>query len=107
MEASGSIGRAADSKSAGWGFESLLACHVVRYFINVNVDDMWYVMSIKGLTQYFSEVVVELSHVEWPTYRDLIGSTVITLILVSFFIVYLGGVDTLLALGIGKVLSSV
>ncbi len=28
LEASSSNGRAADSKSAGWGFESLLACHV-------------------------------------------------------------------------------
>lgn len=26
MKASSSNGRAADSKSAGWGFESLLAC---------------------------------------------------------------------------------
>ena len=26
-KASSSIGRAADSKSAGWGFDSLLACH--------------------------------------------------------------------------------
>ena len=25
-----SIGRAADSKSAGWGFDSLLACHLGR-----------------------------------------------------------------------------
>ena len=27
LEASSSNGRAADSKSDGWGFESLLACH--------------------------------------------------------------------------------
>jgi hypothetical protein len=27
-KASSSIGRAADSKSAGWGFDSLLACHL-------------------------------------------------------------------------------
>ena len=30
MYASSSIGRAAVSKTAGWGFESLLACHLVR-----------------------------------------------------------------------------
>ena len=27
QQASGSIGRAAVSKTAGWGFETLLACH--------------------------------------------------------------------------------
>ena len=27
MQASSSNGRASDSKSGGWGFESLLACH--------------------------------------------------------------------------------
>jgi preprotein translocase subunit SecE len=64
-------------------------------------------MSIKGLTQYFSEVVVELSRVEWPTSKDLIGSTIVTLILVSFFIVYLGGVDSLLKFSVNKVLTSV
>lgn len=29
VEASSSNGRASDSKSEGWGFKSLLACHVV------------------------------------------------------------------------------
>jgi hypothetical protein len=28
LQASSSIGRAAVSKTAGWGFDSLLACHI-------------------------------------------------------------------------------
>ena len=31
MQASSSNGRASDSKSGGWGFESLLACHFLIY----------------------------------------------------------------------------
>jgi hypothetical protein len=30
LQASSSIGRAAVSKTAGWGFDSLLACHITR-----------------------------------------------------------------------------
>jgi hypothetical protein len=30
LQASSSIGRAAVSKTAGWGFDSLLACHIYR-----------------------------------------------------------------------------
>ena len=36
MQASSSIGRAAVSKTAGWGFDSLLACH----FLNVRIHKL-------------------------------------------------------------------
>ena len=34
MQASSSIGRAAVSKTAGWGFDSLLACHFFKFRIH-------------------------------------------------------------------------
>ena len=38
MQASSSTGRAAVSKTAGWGFDSLLACHKFARVIHIMVD---------------------------------------------------------------------
>ena len=45
------------------------------------------------MMQFFSEVRLELSRVIWPKFDEFIGSTIIVLVIVAAFAVYLGGVD--------------
>lgn len=51
--------------------------------------------------QFFKEVQVELSKVVWPKFDDWVGSTIISLILIVIFAIYLGAVD----LGLSKLAS--
>ena len=48
---------------------------------------------VKNVTQFFKEVQIELSKVTWPTFNEFFGSTIVVLLLMSFFSVYLGLVD--------------
>ena len=48
---------------------------------------------IKNVTEFFKEVHIELSKVTWPKFDDFLGSTVVVLVLVAFFSVYLGLID--------------
>lgn len=48
---------------------------------------------IKNVTQFVKEVHVELSKVSWPKFDEFIGSTIVVLVLVTFFSVYLGLID--------------
>jgi preprotein translocase SecE subunit len=48
---------------------------------------------MKQISQFLKEVRVELSRVEWPKMNEWIGATIVTLILVVFFAIFLGGVD--------------
>ena len=49
---------------------------------------------MKDVIQFLNEVRLELSKVVWPKVDEWIGSTVIVLILVLFFALYLKAVDT-------------
>lgn len=51
------------------------------------------VMTVKSALEFIREVRVEFSKVLWPKFDDFIGSSIIVLILVSFFAVYLGAID--------------
>ena len=51
---------------------------------------------MKQVVQFFHEVSLELSRVVWPKWSELVGSTIIVMILVTFFSIYLGAVDFLL-----------
>ena len=55
------------------------------------------VQKFKSLLQFLSGVNLEFSRVVWPTKQELIGATVVVLILVLFFSVYLGFVDFMFA----------
>lgn len=55
------------------------------------------VEKIKSVFQFLSGVNREFSKVVWPSRSELIGSTIVVLVLVTFFSVYLGFVDFLLA----------
>lgn len=46
-----------------------------------------------NVVQFLKEVRTELSRVEWPKPDEFIGATIVTLLLVLFFTVYLGLVD--------------
>lgn len=48
--------------------------------------------------QFFKEVHLEMAKVIWPTMPEFIGATVIVLILMTAFSIYLGVIDTLFAL---------
>ena len=48
---------------------------------------------MKNYGQFFKEVRLELSKVTWPSFRELVGTTIIVLIIVFVFAVYLGLID--------------
>lgn len=50
-------------------------------------------MAVKNITQFFREVQIELSKVEWPSFNEWVGSTIVVLFLVMVFAIYLGSVD--------------
>ena len=76
---------APDSKSGGWGFESLQAC--------------WSGGKGKGMnkiSQYLSDVRQEVSKVSWPTREELYGSTTVVLVFCLILSLFVFGVDFLL-----------
>ncbi|MBN1549100.1 preprotein translocase subunit SecE [Candidatus Babeliales bacterium] len=48
---------------------------------------------MKSMTQFFNEVRSEMAKVVWPTWTELVGSTIVVLIVVTAFSLYLGSVD--------------
>jgi preprotein translocase SecE subunit len=48
---------------------------------------------MKDIVQFLGEVRIELGKVVWPKYDDWVGSTIIMLILVVIFAIYLGFID--------------
>lgn len=55
-------------------------------------------MIVKSAIQFLREVRVELSKVDWPGFQEFSGATVVVLVLVCCFAVYLGVID----LGLSK-----
>jgi preprotein translocase subunit SecE len=54
---------------------------------------------MNAVIQFLREVRTELGKVVWPTWNELVGSTIIVLIIVVAFSLYLGAVDYVLAMG--------
>lgn len=50
-------------------------------------------MTVKNALQFLQEVRIELSKVVWPKYDEFVGSTIVVLLLVCAFAIYLGLVD--------------
>jgi preprotein translocase subunit SecE len=48
---------------------------------------------MNNAVQFLSQVRVELTRVVWPKFDDWVGSTIIVLVLVALFSVYLWGID--------------
>ena len=85
---SSSIGRVAVSKTVGWGFESLLACHLLR----CQVDSAYKIhvpIIMSRILAYWNEVVIELRKATWPwdpkekgfaKYKELNDSTIVVFV---------------------------
>ena len=54
---------------------------------------------------FIKEVRQELAKVIWPTWDDLVGSTVIVLIIIAAFSIYLGATDFIFRVLSGFVLN--
>lgn len=48
---------------------------------------------MKDVTKFFTEVRSELSKVMWPSWDELVSSTIIVLVVMAFFSLYLGSLD--------------
>ena len=64
--------------------------------------------SIKGWAQnakqFYSDVRSEMRKVSWPGRQEVIGTTIVVIVAVFFFGLYLGLVDYILAMGLDRVL---
>jgi len=52
---------------------------------------------VADITRFLGEVRTEMAKVVWPKFNELVGSTIVVLIIVAAFTVYLGSVDFILA----------
>jgi preprotein translocase subunit SecE len=52
---------------------------------------------VADITRFLGEVRAEMAKVVWPKMNELVGSTVVVLLIVAAFTVYLGSVDFVLA----------
>ena len=80
------IGRASDSKSEGWGFESLLAC------INLFEDYVF-----KKQSSFWLRLRAEVKKVTWPTRREAMSGTAVVVFVVLVMALFLGIVDAILS----------
>ena len=58
---------------------------------------------MKNATQFLKEVKIELSRVEWPTWNEFVGATIVVLVVVLFFALFLGAIDRILSLLIKQI----
>ena len=58
----------------------------------------------QGTKQFYLDVRSEMRKVTWPSKQEVMGTTVVVIVAVFFFGLYLGLVDSLLALGLDRVL---
>jgi preprotein translocase subunit SecE len=56
-------------------------------------------------TQFYGDVRSEVKKVSWPGKDEIVGTTVVVIVAVFFFGVYLGLVDYVLGLGLDRILS--
>ena len=49
---------------------------------------------MKDVVQFLSQVRVELGKVVWPKFDDWVGSTIVVLVLIAIFAIYLFAVDS-------------
>ena len=53
-------------------------------------------LSLSKISQFFSNVKLELKKVSWPGRKEVYGTTIVVLCTVFFFGIFLGLVDTLM-----------
>ena len=61
-------------------------------------------MSLGKVTQFLREVRVELGKVTWPSRDELVGSTIIVIVLSLIMSIYIGFLDFLLSSLFGRII---
>jgi len=61
-------------------------------------------MNLGKVTQFLREVRVELGKVTWPSRDELIGSTIIVIVLSLIMSIYIGFLDFLLSSLFGRII---
>ncbi|KPL17448.1 MAG: preprotein translocase subunit SecE [candidate division Zixibacteria bacterium SM23_81] len=61
-------------------------------------------MSLDRIVKFFKEVKVELGKVTWPNRQELIGSTIIVVVLSLVMAVYIGILDFILSSLFGRII---
>ena len=61
---------------------------------------------MKNIGTFFKEVKIELSKIVWPSREEFIGATVVALIVILAFTLFLGVIDYLFHIGALKILSA-
>ena len=101
------IGRAAVSKTACWGFESLLACQLLRVAGHLQRVSAIEAESTRPMKDFFlkikdrfrrsiefiRDVRKELNMVSWPSRTELTGTTIVVIVAVFLFGFFLYLVD--------------
>ena len=59
---------------------------------------------IQNTRQFYFDVRSEMKKVSWPGRQEVVGTTVVVVVAVFFFGLYLGLVDYVLAMGLDRVL---
>ena len=59
---------------------------------------------VEAARNYWNETVSELQKVTWPSKDELVGSTVVTVVVSLILGFFIFGVDLLLARGVGTIL---
>jgi preprotein translocase subunit SecE len=54
--------------------------------------------------QFYSDVRSEMKKVSWPGRQEVVGTTIVVIVAVFFFGLYLGLVDYILAMGLDRLL---
>jgi preprotein translocase subunit SecE len=52
---------------------------------------------MKNIATFLEQVKAELLKIEWPSFEEFIGSTIVTLVFVLFFALFIGAVDRAIA----------
>ncbi len=108
------FGRAPVSKTGGWGFESLLACHnrlSVRAMAEAEGESVDWEQRVKSVVEnargnvagwlgrsrtFIAEVRNELRRVTWPSRSEVYATTFVVILTAIFFGVYLWSIDLVL-----------
>src|SRR5436853_5926337 len=93
--------RAPDSKSGGWGFESLHPCHSQQ---NEEGREETSMGALTRIREFVQEVLAEFRKVTWPSRSELVNSTVVVIVVTVVLAFFLGGVDVVLARVVERIL---
>lgn len=59
---------------------------------------------MEAVKTYWNETIAELDKVTWPSKDELVGSTVVTVVVSLILGFFIFGIDLLLARGVGTIL---